>query len=64
MSPAFGSKPRKKVDFQTPGVVFQPEASESMQAGINKLVKLIRPTLGPLPHVVGIEPVSSRNNYA
>ncbi len=33
-----------------------------MQAGINKLVKLIRPTLGPLPHVVGIEPVSSRNN--
>lgn len=33
-----------------------------MQAGINKLVNLIRPTLGPLPHIVAVEPVAGRDH--
>ncbi len=57
MRPPSLSRSRKKVDFQKPCVVFQPEAVEGMQAGFNKLVNLVRPTLGPLPHIVANEPV-------
>jgi chaperonin GroEL len=32
-----------------------------MQAGFNKLVNVIRPTLGPLPHVVAIEKIAGRD---
>jgi chaperonin GroEL len=32
-----------------------------MQAGMDKLVDLIRPTLGPLPHVVAHEKIAGRN---
>lgn len=46
---------QKKQVFQKPGVVFQPDAIEGMQEGINKLVALVRPTLGPLPHIVANE---------
>jgi chaperonin GroEL len=53
------SKPKK--DFQTPGIVFQPQVAEGMQHGFDKLVDLIRPTLGPLPHIVAIEKVIERN---
>ncbi len=36
-------------------VVFQPAAYQSIQRGINKIVRAIRPTLGPLPRVVAID---------
>jgi chaperonin GroEL len=36
-------------------VIFQPGAYEAFQSGINKMVNLVRPTLGPLPRVVAIE---------
>ena len=42
-------------DFQTPGVVFQPETYRGLQRGVNWIVDAIRPTLGPLPRQVGIE---------
>jgi chaperonin GroEL len=32
-----------------------------MQAGFDKLVNLVRPTLGPLPHIVAIEKIIGRN---
>jgi chaperonin GroEL len=49
------SPSKLKRDFQAPSVVFQPRVAEGMQNGFNKLVDLIRPTLGPLPHSVAIE---------
>ena len=52
----------KKTNFQTPGVVFQPDAVEGMQDGMNKLVALVRPTLGPLPHIVACEQVADRRS--
>jgi chaperonin GroEL len=52
---------KAKKDFQTPQVVFQPRAADGMQAGFDQLVELIRPTLGPLPHVVACEKVAGRN---
>lgn len=36
---------------QKPGVVFQPVTYERMQYGFSQLVKAIRPTLGPYPHL-------------
>lgn len=55
-------KKHKSKDFQTPCVVFQPYAMQGMARGIHKLVALIRPTLGPLPHNVAIEQLTSRNS--
>jgi chaperonin GroEL len=55
--------PKKQPNFQKPSVVFQPEAAEGMQAGINKLVHLISPTLGPLPHTVAHEKIAQRNQF-
>jgi chaperonin GroEL len=46
---------------QTPQVVFQPRTYRGMQRGINKLVSAIRPTLGPLPRIVGIERTARSN---
>jgi len=43
---------KKKPDWQTPGVIFQPHVSAGVQAGINHLVDAISPTLGPYPRVV------------
>ena len=55
-------KPRiTKEDFQAPRVIFQPRATEGMQGGFDKLVGLVRPTLGPLPRVVAIEKIANRN---
>jgi chaperonin GroEL len=54
------SQNQKKRDFQRPKVVFQPRAVEGMQAGMNKLVALVRPTLGPLPHIVAHEKIAGR----
>jgi chaperonin GroEL len=42
-------------------VVFQPDVSEGLQAGFDQLVNLIRPTLGPLPHLVALENTTNRN---
>jgi chaperonin GroEL len=40
---------------QTRRVVVQPATYESMQRGIDQIVRAIRPTLGPLPRVVALE---------
>ncbi|MCL5994626.1 MAG: hypothetical protein M1546_01055 [Chloroflexi bacterium] len=37
-------------------VVFQPATYLGFQRGINQIVEVIRPTLGPLPRMVAIEP--------
>jgi chaperonin GroEL len=62
MSPSKAKPPQKKKDFQSPGVVFQPRVSQGMRAGIDQLVGLIAPTLGPLPHVVASEKIGGRHN--
>jgi chaperonin GroEL len=46
---------REKAERQTPGIVFQPRTYQGMQAGIEKIVAAIRPTLGPIHHNVVIE---------
>ena len=38
-----------------PGVVFQPRSHQGLQRGINHMVDVVRPTLGPLPRLVGVE---------
>lgn len=53
--------PGKKKDFQSPRVVFQPNAARGMQAGFKKLVDIILPTLGPLPHYVANEQIINRD---
>ena len=53
--------PTKPKDFQTPGVLFQPAVSRSMQRGINKILASVRPTLGPLPRYVAIEQIAGRD---
>ena len=45
----------------TPRVVFQPETHAAMQRGINWIAEAVRPTLGPLPRLVAIDPVSRGN---
>jgi chaperonin GroEL len=42
-------------------VVFDPRAAEGMQKGMDKLVRLIAPTLGPLPHIVAHEKIVGKN---
>jgi chaperonin GroEL len=46
---------REKAERQTPGVVFQPRTYQGMLGGIDKLVALIQPTLGPVHRTVVIE---------
>ena len=36
-------------------LVFQPHAHRGMQRGVNKIVGVIKPTLGPTPRVVAID---------
>ncbi len=45
-------------DQQIPGVVFQPNSHRGLQRGINQLVNVVRPTLGPRPRTVAIESTS------
>lgn len=40
-----------------PRLVFQPEAHQAMQRGINLIVDAVRPTLGPLPRHVAVDRV-------
>jgi chaperonin GroEL len=49
----------KKRSFQIPKVVFQPKTTDSIRKGVNQLLDAIRPTLGPLPRMVAIQPVIS-----
>jgi chaperonin GroEL len=49
--PKLGAEKR----WQTPRVVLQPDVQQGMQAGINKIVDVIRPTLGPRPRIVALE---------
>jgi chaperonin GroEL len=51
---------QKQPRFQTPRVVFQPTVSRGMQGGINQMIDLIRPTLGPHPRTVALERATSR----
>jgi chaperonin GroEL len=46
---------------QTRRVVVQPATYESMQRGIDQIVRTIRPTLGPLPRVVALERTAGSN---
>lgn len=47
----FKQKPR------TPYVTFQPKSHAGVQRGINILANAVRPTLGPVPRIVAVEPV-------
>jgi chaperonin GroEL len=58
----FPSGGNSKADFQIPGVDFQPDTFAGLSRGINTLVKAISPTLGPNPHLVGIESIPNRGN--
>ena len=42
---------------RVPSVVFQPQTHRGMQQGVNQLVEVVRPTLGPCPRVVAVENV-------
>jgi chaperonin GroEL len=53
-------KPGKQ-RWQTAKVVLQPEVYQGMQAGINKIVDAIRPTLGPRPRIVALESTIARH---
>ncbi len=52
--------PRSIPEFkQTPEVVFQPRMARAFQAGINKIVDAIRPSLGPYPRAVAINRIGT-----
>lgn len=42
-------------------LVFQPTAHHGLQSGIDQIASAIRPTLGPLPRTVAIDPLLTRN---
>jgi chaperonin GroEL len=44
---------------QKPEVVFQPRTARAFQAGVNKIVEAIRPSLGPFPRAVAINRIGS-----
>jgi chaperonin GroEL len=44
-----------------PPLVFQPDTYQGMQRGINVIAGAVRPTLGPLPRLVAVDPVSRGN---
>ncbi|MBN1815106.1 MAG: chaperonin GroEL [Anaerolineae bacterium] len=48
-------RPEEEKRWQAPRVVFQPKVQQGMQAGINQIVDVIRPTLGPRPRIVAME---------
>lgn len=48
--------------WQAPRVTLQPKVQQGMQAGINQIVDVIRPTLGPRPRIVALESVSGADN--
>ena len=54
----------KNVDIQKPGILFQPATSRIMLRGMDQIINAIRPTLGPLPRTVAIEPIATKNKRA
>ena len=44
---------------RTERVIFQPATYEGMQKGIDQIVDVVRPTLGPLPRVVALDRITS-----
>ncbi len=44
---------------KTKRVIFTPTSHKALQDGINQMVGVVRPTLGPRPRVVAIDPVTS-----
>jgi chaperonin GroEL len=54
-------RPRSREEgrWQVPHVVLQPKVQQGMQAGINQIVDVIRPTLGPRPRIVALEKTAS-----
>jgi chaperonin GroEL len=48
--------------WQAPRVTLQPQVQQGMQAGINQIVDVIRPTLGPRPRIVALEATANRTN--
>ena len=64
MSTTFGpqSHPhRPLVAEQRPEVIFQPRAHQALKRGVDELVNLLRPTLGPRPRVVALERAAERD---
>ncbi len=50
-----------KTRNQPARLVFQPHAHRAMQSGINWVANAVRPTLGPIPRFVAVDPVSRGN---
>lgn len=46
---------------RTRRVVLQPATYRRIQKGVHKMVNVVSPTLGALPRLVALEPISSRN---
>src|SRR5437588_836940 len=42
-------------------LVFQPQTSQAIQAGINQIAYAIRPTLGPYPRLTAIANISGKS---
>lgn len=59
--PARPQKTRSQPAVRIPRLVFQPETHTAMQKGINWVANAVRPTLGPLPRLVAVDPVSRGN---
>lgn len=53
--------PQPKKENRRPGVLFQPKTARSLQSGMDTILNAIRPTLGPLPRVVAIEQIASKD---
>ncbi len=55
MSSRYGSPPKE--EEYTPYVVFKPAAMRGLQRGINTMVNILRPTLGPHHRIVALDKV-------
>jgi chaperonin GroEL len=51
----------KHTSTKTARLVFQPDTASAMQRGINWIADAVRPTLGPLPRFVAVDPVLRGN---
>lgn len=54
MRPPYPPNPKGKQPkrFQAPSVNFQPQSGRGIRDGVNHIADLVKPTLGPLPHLV------------
>jgi chaperonin GroEL len=51
----------RRSSVNTSRLVFQPDAYQGMQKGINIIAAAVRPTLGPMPRLVAVDPISRGN---